>query len=156
MALTAHGRRLRPLAARHTGRPRPGIFRCPLRQDFAGGTEFTVNFAGHPSLAQVQSAVSAENQNGTVIATSGGGYIKLNGAIMSTNILGNVHINGGLGQGTVNNQTGKTLVLQNLDTGSSDASQQVPSTCEGNDANWNSLTIDKAVPGTGIDTYNTS
>ena len=43
--------------------------------DFAGGTEFTVNFADHPNLAQVESAVAAENINGSVIQTGGGGYI---------------------------------------------------------------------------------
>src|SRR5207249_9565013 len=43
--------------------------------DFAGGTEFTVTFAGNPSPAQVQGAVDAENLNGAVIQTSGGGYI---------------------------------------------------------------------------------
>jgi len=43
--------------------------------DFAGGTEFTVNFANNPSVAQVQGAVDAENLNGAVIQTAGGGYI---------------------------------------------------------------------------------
>jgi len=43
--------------------------------DFAGGTEFTVNFADHPSVAQVESAVAAEGLNGSVIETTGGGYI---------------------------------------------------------------------------------
>ena len=43
--------------------------------DFAGGTEFTVNFANNPSLTQIQSAVDAQNLNGSVIQTSGGGYI---------------------------------------------------------------------------------
>ena len=43
--------------------------------DFAGGTEFTVNFADRPSLARVESAVAAENINGSVIQTAGGGYI---------------------------------------------------------------------------------
>jgi preprotein translocase subunit SecF len=58
----------------------PGIVSMATRGfalgiDFAGGTEFTVNFANHPTLAQVQGAVSAENQNGTVIETGNGGYI---------------------------------------------------------------------------------
>ena len=58
----------------------PGIFSMwrngfLLGIDFAGGTEFTVTFANHPSLAQVESAVAAENLNGSVIETSGGGYI---------------------------------------------------------------------------------
>src|SRR3989441_6171193 len=58
----------------------PGIFSMwrngfLLGIDFAGGTEFTVSFANHPSLALVESAVAAENLNGSVIETSGGGYI---------------------------------------------------------------------------------
>jgi preprotein translocase SecF subunit len=43
--------------------------------DFAGGTEFTATFTEHPSLAKVESAVSAEGLNGSVIQTTGGGYI---------------------------------------------------------------------------------
>jgi preprotein translocase subunit SecF len=43
--------------------------------DFAGGTEFTVTFANHPTAAQVESAVAAENLDGSVIQTTGGGYI---------------------------------------------------------------------------------
>src|SRR2546430_10512818 len=43
--------------------------------DFAGGTELTVAFANHPSLAQVQGAVDAEGVNGSVISTGGDGYI---------------------------------------------------------------------------------
>jgi preprotein translocase subunit SecF len=43
--------------------------------DFAGGTEFTVKFANNPTLPVVESAVAAENINGSVIQTAGGGYI---------------------------------------------------------------------------------
>jgi preprotein translocase subunit SecF len=43
--------------------------------DFAGGTEFTVSFNQHQSIAQVTNAVTAENLNGSVIQTAGGGYI---------------------------------------------------------------------------------
>ncbi|TAN34391.1 protein translocase subunit SecF [bacterium] len=43
--------------------------------DFAGGTEFTVNFSDHPSAAQVESAVAAESIDGSVIETGGGGFI---------------------------------------------------------------------------------
>jgi len=57
----------------------PGIVSMTTRHfllgiDFAGGTEFTVTFPGHPSIAQVESAVAAENIGGTVIST-GNGYI---------------------------------------------------------------------------------
>ena len=43
--------------------------------DFAGGTEFTVSFLQVPTDAQVEAAVAAENINGTVVPTGGGGYI---------------------------------------------------------------------------------
>ncbi len=43
--------------------------------DFAGGTEFTTTFSENPPLAKVESAVSAEGLNGSVIQTGGGGYI---------------------------------------------------------------------------------
>jgi preprotein translocase subunit SecF len=44
--------------------------------DFAGGTEFSLQFTDKPSLIQVQNAVSAENINGTVIpAGKPGSYI---------------------------------------------------------------------------------
>jgi preprotein translocase subunit SecF len=49
-----------------------GGFRLGI--DFAGGTEFTVSFANHPTVQQVQTAVAAENINGSVIQ-AGGGYI---------------------------------------------------------------------------------
>jgi preprotein translocase subunit SecF len=58
----------------------PGIFFMATRGfllgiDFAGGTEFTVTFAEHPSVAQVEAAVTAENINGSVIQTGGNGFI---------------------------------------------------------------------------------
>ena len=45
--------------------------------DFAGGTEFTVNFSNNPSVAAVESAVAADplTTGGTVISTGGTGYI---------------------------------------------------------------------------------
>ena len=43
--------------------------------DFAGGTQITATFDRNPSIAQVTSAVNAEGLNGSVIQTSGGGYI---------------------------------------------------------------------------------
>jgi preprotein translocase subunit SecF len=58
----------------------PGVFFMATRGfllgiDFAGGTEFTVNFLRNPTTAAVESAVSAENVNGSVIQTGQGGYI---------------------------------------------------------------------------------
>ena len=59
----------------------PGIFSMAkygfqLGIDFAGGTELTVSFANHPSLAQVEGAVAAEADNGSVIQTQGGYIIR--------------------------------------------------------------------------------
>ncbi|MHB8587590.1 MAG: protein translocase subunit SecF [Candidatus Dormibacteraceae bacterium] len=60
----------------------PGILSMATRGfllgiDFAGGTEFTVNFTNQPSVASVESAVAADplTSGGTVIQTGGGGYI---------------------------------------------------------------------------------
>src|SRR5947207_1333236 len=58
----------------------PGIVSMALKGfalgiDFAGGTELTVTFDNHPSVAQVESVVDAENAHGSVIQTTGGGYI---------------------------------------------------------------------------------
>jgi preprotein translocase subunit SecF len=41
--------------------------------DFAGGTEFSLQFANKPSLADVEIAVTAENIHGTVIPAGGAG-----------------------------------------------------------------------------------
>jgi preprotein translocase SecF subunit len=58
----------------------PGIFSMAtqgflLGIDFAGGTEFTINFSNQPSVASVESAVAADplTAGGTVIQTGGGG-----------------------------------------------------------------------------------
>jgi preprotein translocase subunit SecF len=58
----------------------PGIFSMTTKHfllgiDFAGGTEFTVTFAGNPSIATVESVVASENVGGSVLSTGGGGYI---------------------------------------------------------------------------------
>jgi preprotein translocase subunit SecF len=58
----------------------PGIISMATRGfllgiDFAGGTEFTVTFTNHPSIAQVESAVSSAIAGGSVIETGSGGFI---------------------------------------------------------------------------------
>jgi preprotein translocase subunit SecF len=58
----------------------PGIVSMAFRGfnlgiDFAGGTELTVSFVNHRSLAEVESVVDAQNAHGSVIQTTGGGYI---------------------------------------------------------------------------------
>ncbi len=58
----------------------PGIISMSTRHfllgiDFAGGTEFTVSFANHPSVTDVENAVSGMNIDGSVISTGSGGYL---------------------------------------------------------------------------------
>ena len=49
--------------------------------DFQGGTQFQLRFQGRPSLAAVQSAVSAQGVNGVVQETAGGAYLIRTGPI---------------------------------------------------------------------------
>jgi len=70
--------------------------------------------------AQITATYNAQTNQITVdnvSASSGGGFVNLHGAIISTDTLGDIHVNGGLGQVTVNNQTGIPLVIQNIYTG---------------------------------------
>jgi preprotein translocase subunit SecF len=58
----------------------PGIISMATRGfllgiDFAGGTEFTLSFANHPTVAQVESAVAAQPVAGSVIQTDRGSFI---------------------------------------------------------------------------------
>ncbi len=41
----------------------------------------------------------------------------MDGAIISTNTLGNIHVNGGLGAVTIDNETGIPVVVQNVSAG---------------------------------------
>jgi hypothetical protein len=52
-----------------------------------------------------------------VNASSGGARVSIEGTILSTNPLGQILVNGGLGTINVQNQTGRELVLQQLNTG---------------------------------------
>ena len=58
----------------------PGIISMSTKHfllgiDFAGGTELTVTFTNNPTIAQVESAVAAENIDGTVLSAGGSSYI---------------------------------------------------------------------------------
>ncbi|MGH7902581.1 MAG: protein translocase subunit SecF [Candidatus Dormibacteraceae bacterium] len=58
----------------------PGILSMIFRGfllgiDFQGGTEFFLKFQHNPTLAQVESVISAEGVNGTVQRTASGSYI---------------------------------------------------------------------------------
>ncbi len=48
--------------------------------------------------------------------------IKLDGGIMSTDAIGHIHVNAGLGQVTINNQTGTPITVNNISAGNADRS----------------------------------
>ncbi len=53
-----------------------------------------------------------------ITASAGGANIYLDGQIISTNLYGELHVNGGLGQVNVTNETGIPLTVQNVNAGS--------------------------------------
>ena len=61
-------------------------------------------------------------------ASSGGGSVLLDGKIISTNQLGNIHVNGGYGNVAINNQTGLDLVVKGVNTGNTAAAAALIST----------------------------
>ncbi len=61
-------------------------------------------------------------------ASSSGGRLTMNGAIISTSTLGNIEVNGGLGQVMIDNQTAIPLVVNKINTGSLGADGTVVST----------------------------
>src|SRR5262249_51877577 len=58
-----------------------------------------------------------------VVAAAGNSSVSLSGAIISTNPLGMISVNSGVGQATVNNHTGIPLFVQNIDADGSASSK---------------------------------
>ena len=92
-------------------------------------------------------------------ASSGGGSVLLDGQIISTTMLGRVKVNGGFGHVSIDNQSGRELVVNRINTG----------TAAGANASTSKITIiDRLVtsganttvyaytPGSGIAVYKTS
>jgi filamentous hemagglutinin family protein len=52
------------------------------------------------------------------VNASGGGFVYIKGGVISTNQLGNIQVNNGYGQVTINNQSNAQLQVGNIDTGS--------------------------------------
>lgn len=61
-------------------------------------------------------------------ASSSGGRLTMNGAIISTSAFGNIEVNGGLGQVTIDNQTSIPMVVNKVNTGNLGADGTVVST----------------------------
>ncbi|WP_210255003.1 hypothetical protein, partial [Methylocapsa sp. S129] len=84
--------------------------------NFAAGTpasELTVNYNNGSN----QIVVSDNDATNTINAYSTGASIKLDGDIISTNTLGQIHINSGFGQVSISNDTSYGLVLPTINTG---------------------------------------
>jgi hypothetical protein len=91
-----------------------------------------------PGDSQITATYNAQTNQITVnnvSASSGGGSISLNGGIISSNTLGHIHVNGGLGQVQMNNQTGIPLVVQQVYAGSDSQTGSVVSKVDITDTN---------------------
>ncbi|HYR14028.1 MAG TPA: hypothetical protein VEQ67_07390, partial [Mycobacterium sp.] len=96
-----------------------------------------------------------------VRASSGGGSVSLSGGIISTNTLGRIHVNGGLGDVQVDNRTGVPLVVQNIYAGGAGTLRDLVSTVDITDTlqplynnNANNHWLYSYTPGTGVSVYN--
>ncbi|MEL7048048.1 MAG: hypothetical protein AAFO75_03650, partial [Pseudomonadota bacterium] len=91
-------------------------------------------------------------------ASSGGGHILLDGKIINTRAnTGQIHINGGLGDVDIDNQTSAQLNLQRVNTGSLDAGSAPVSVVKIVDRlKGGQTTTNVFTPGQGIKTYITS
>jgi hypothetical protein len=95
----------------------------------------------------------------TINASSGGGNVLLDGKIVSTNTVGRIHLNGGYGNVQINNQTGRDLVLNNINTGNALAASALVSTVKivnRLDTSGTNTTVYNYTPGVGIRIYRTN
>ncbi len=91
-----------------------------------------------------------------VSASSGGGYFAMDGGIVSTNALGNIHVNGGLGAVTIDNETGIAVKVQNVSAGTNSLSSTASSLVDIIDTNQAAAsqhTLYVYQPGVGVSTY---
>ncbi len=99
----------------------------------AGGSRDITNKLsfGSNSASDVTATYDASSNQITlskIDAYSTGAKILLDGNIISTNTLGNIHINSGFGQVAINNTTGIPLVIQDVNTGSAATAAAATST----------------------------
>jgi hypothetical protein len=112
--------------------------------------------SGDQTISAQYDAVSNQIIVHDVSASSGGGFLSLDGGIMNTNALGHIHVNGGLGAVTIDNQTGIPLVVDNVYAGTNSLSATVESQVDIIDTNQPAAsrhTLYVYQPGGGIDVY---
>jgi hypothetical protein len=85
----------------------------------------TLVSAVRPGDSQLRVKYDAERDEivvENVVASSGGAKVLIDGGLMSTNTLGRITVNAGLGRVEVDNQSGITVVVNNVYTGAGSAS----------------------------------
>jgi hypothetical protein len=85
---------------------------------------------GDSLIRAVYDAEANEIRLDNVIAAGGGAQVKIDGGLISTNTSGNIHVNGGLGRVDVVNDTGITIIAQNIYAGSTGLQTAIESTVE--------------------------
>ncbi|MCO6453768.1 MAG: hypothetical protein J5I93_00495, partial [Pirellulaceae bacterium] len=117
----------------------PASLAAPLlayRQQYLEGSQRNPQYviplndlsAVNPGDSRITAMYDAASNQITVSEVSNistGGVVSLRGAIISTNPNGAIDLQGGVGNVTVNNQTGIPLVIQNIDAGGSGGASQV-------------------------------
>ena len=88
-----------------------------------------------------------------VKASGGSGTVRIEGALMNTNDLGNIQVNAGYGHVTISNQTAVPLDVQDIYTGSPPAPNAAPGIIDLLDYNTNVQTMYVYLPGQGINVY---
>ena len=128
--------------------------------EFGGNPLFILPVAPVVSSDQTITAQydAADNQIvlENVSASSGGGFFSMQGGIVSTNTMGSVHVNGGLGAVTIDNETGIALVVQNVSAGTNSLTSTVSSLVDIIDTNQQAATQHTLYvyqPGVGISKY---
>ena len=134
--------------------------------------DFSIPVADTSSIGSDDSLIDATYDASTnqitldnVSTSSGGGSVTIEGHVLNTNaqssggILGEIHVNGGLGQVDVDNQTGLQLDIQDIYAGSDASLGSVSSEVDIIDKNQptsTDQTLYVYTPGSGIDVYNGS
>ena len=88
-----------------------------------------------------------------VRAAGGSAIVRIKGALVNTNDLGQIKINGGLGHVEVNNQTGAPLVVQDIYAGSNASAESSTSIVDLLDTHTGVQTMYTFRPGQGINVY---
>jgi len=83
--------------------------------------------AGDQQITAQYDAVTGQIIVNNVNASSGAGFLSLDGAIMSTNTSGDIVVNDGNGQVTIDNETNTPVVVNNVNAGSGSLNSTPPS-----------------------------